>query len=194
MSFNKWKSTNVYGIFNNKDLTDASLNVITPCEATFDGPLTAENIYVNSLIDANELNAVVGISCDGYITGNTLQASTTIQGGSLHILGSADIDSDLTCVEINADILKMDTPTSTINSSFSGQIIVSQPFRGVSYKKVVIWCNNSIGASSYTFPTAFTYLPRNTTNNDTLVTALSTTALTITTAVSTSQVIILEGF
>ena len=194
MSFNKWRSTNVYGIFNNKDLTDASLNVITPCEATFDGPLNAENIYVNSLIDANELNAVLGISCDGYITANTIQSSTTIQGGSLHILGSAEFDGDLTCVEINADVLNIETPTSTISSSFSGEIIASQPFRGGAYKKIVIWCNNSIGTSSYTFPTAFNYLPRNTTNNSSLVTSLSTTAVTITTSKSTSQFIILEGF
>ena len=194
MSVNKFKSTTIYGIFNNKDLTDSALNVITACDATFDGSIHAEDIYVNSLIDANELNAILGISCDGYITGNTLQASTSIQGGSLNILGSADIDGDLTCVELNSDIVNIETPSSTVFSSFSGHIIASQPFRGVTYKKIVIWCNNSIGTTSYTFPTAFTYLPRNTTNNSALVTSLSTTAVTITTSTTTSQFIILEGF
>ena len=53
MSFNKWKSTNIYGIFNNKNLTDASGNLIQTCNAVFDGNVQCDylncitNIYTN---------------------------------------------------------------------------------------------------------------------------------------------------
>jgi hypothetical protein len=252
------------------------------------------------------MNANTQISCNGNITGNTLGASTTIQGGSLYILGTAEFDGDLTCngdiycvdmssnsihtttingttlngttingttlnvttlnatdinftgavtsddtitgnvltsttavncvtlnadvincsdlldinridaLEMNTDVLNanetigcdvftcneihnngytyIETPLTVISSSFSGTIVASMPFRGQTYKKVIIWCDESIGSTTYTFPTAFYHLPRNISGNSGQVTALSTTAVTITTNTSTSTFIILEGF
>jgi len=233
MSYNKWKSTSVYGIFNNHDLTDASMNIITPCEATFDGQLTANTITsttdinavdgnfsnavgignhlsvnsvsVNLSVEANEMNANTQISCNGHITGNTLGASTTIQGGDLHILGNADIDVDLNCYgnfnfidmsgnTINNEVLNCNTSQETCTSSFSGTMIYTQPFRGNSYKKVIIYCNALIGSSSTTFNVAFTYTPIVTSGNSSLISALTTTGVTVTTSTSTSTFIILEGF
>jgi len=210
MSYNKWKSTSVYGIFNNHDLTDASMNIITPCEANFDGQLTANSInsttdiYTSELY-ANEITADTQISCNGNITGNTLGASTTIQGGDLHILGNADIDVDLNCYgnfnfidmsgnTINNEVLNCNTSQETCTSSFSGTMIYTQPCRGSSYKKVIIYCNALIGSSSSAFDVAFTYTPIVTSGNSSLISALTTTGVTVTTSTSTSTFIILEGF
>ena len=318
MSFNKWKSTSVYGIFNNHNLTDASLNIITNCEANFDGPLTANVINSTTSINAVDgifsddvtcvdmssntihtttingttingitINGTGGnfsgdVTCvdmssntmhvttlngtDGIFSGditcvdmssNTIH-STTIYGTTLNVttLNTTDfnftgaISSDVTitgnvvtsttdvnCVtlntnvincsdlldinrvdalELNTDVLNVnetigcdvftsneihnngytyiEAPLTVISSSFSGTIVASMPFRGQTYKKVIIWCNESIGSSTYTFPTAFYYLPKNITDNSGQVTALSTTAVTITTNTSTSVFVILEGF
>ncbi len=84
----------------------------------------------------------------------------------------------------------------TFLSAGGGNTVYSQPFAGVSYKKVVIRCNNATGATTYNFPVAFTNTPAITTTNSlgaALVTSISTTAVTVTGAASTGF-LFLEGY
>ena len=85
---------------------------------------------------------------------------------------------------------------TTVSASTSGTVVYSQPFQGSSYKKVIAYCNVTLGTASYTFPTAFTNTPVVLTTNgvaSSVVTALTTTAMTITGATSTG-IIIIEGY
>ena len=181
MSYNKWKSTNVYGIFNNKNLTDASGNLIETCSAVFDGDINGVTLNVTNGnftgdVTCEDINCY-DIEATNIINCNELTTNIFICNG-----------------DIGSDYLNLYSSQTTVTASFSGSIVCSQPFKGPAYKKVIIYSDSLIGSASYTYPTVFVNSPVITSGNSSLVSSLSATAVTITTTTSTSTFIIIEGF
>lgn len=78
----------------------------------------------------------------------------------------------------------------------AGNLIGVQPFSGPSLNLVLLYCDALTGAVTYTFPQTFTFLPVVLDTNGlptSVVTALSTTAVTITGSASTGFIVII-GF
>jgi hypothetical protein len=84
----------------------------------------------------------------------------------------------------------------TVSCSTSGTAMFAQPAKDQFNKTAKVFLNACLGTASYTFPIAFTNTPAIVTTNEiasTVVTALSTSAMTVTGATSTGFIVI-EGW
>jgi hypothetical protein len=92
--------------------------------------------------------------------------------------------------------LSIASTQTTISGSSSGSAIFSEPDLGPSEKKAIIYCNALTGTASYTFPVAFTNTPVVVTTSGpaaSVVTSLSTTAVTVTGSGTTGPILV-EGY
>jgi hypothetical protein len=87
----------------------------------------------------------------------------------------------------------LNSTITTVSGSTSGFATFSQPFFGASYKKIVIYCQALNGTASYTFPTAFTYVPVVANPSVAISTTINSTSITVTGTTQTG-IIILEGY
>jgi hypothetical protein len=97
----------------------------------------------------------------------------------------------------NVPVISLTTVKTSVNGSVSGSAEFSQPFTGPDYKRVLINVKALTGTASYTYPVAFTQKPAIVTTNGpaaSVVTSLSTTAITITGVGATTGFVILEGY
>jgi hypothetical protein len=141
------------------------------------------------------------------VTGGAFQWYSVISGNIGNAPTTADPTkwqvSTLSLCQVNdaalsADITAIGSSNSqtTVSGSTSGTAVFSQPVRSASYKKIVIYCSSLLGTASYTFPTPFVNTPVIVATNgpaSSVVTSLSTTAITVT-GVTTSGFVILEGY
>jgi hypothetical protein len=82
---------------------------------------------------------------------------------------------------------------TSANGGTSGTALFSQPFQGTSFSLVLIYCQNLVGAASYTFPSAFKNVPGAISTNqvsNAIVTTLTTTGVTISGTNSTGFLVI----
>lgn len=102
----------------------------------------------------------------------------------------------ITGVATFASTINSTVAISTVSNSVSGSTLFSQSLAGSSGKQIRVYMNAATGTATYTFPTAFSYLPGINPLSGLalgLVTSLSTTSVTITGATTTGW-ILLEGY
>jgi hypothetical protein len=127
-----------------------------------------------------------------YSTGNHLADNS----GNLYY-SNGDILADGSG-RLNATGINFASSQTTINGSTSGSTVSSMPFQGSTYKKVVIYVNALVNATStsYTFPTAFTKTPAITyvPSGDAALITLSTTVVTFAVGTFVSGFVTIEGY
>ena len=81
---------------------------------------------------------------------------------------------------ITSTALAVNAAQTVVNCSTSGTATFSEPEQGITYKQVIVYQAACLGTAAYTFHTAFTNTPDSIGANAATVTAISTTAMTVT--------------
>ena len=137
----------------------------------------------------------------GTSAANTVSGSGALELGPVTFQGGGHTSTYGSSLTITSDQIShgptcITAAVTTVNASTSGTVAYSQSFQGATYKKVIAYCAAAVGTASYTFPVAFTNTPVVVSTNGlaaSLVTSLSTSAMTITGATSTGYIIV-EGY
>jgi len=163
---------------------------------------TAVGYYANGTATTGSGNVMLGNFAGYYETAgsslyidNTTRTNLATQKIQSLIYGTFNASVASQQLTINGQ-LNLGNAQTSVGGSTSGTANYSQPFSGTAYKKVIVYCAALLGTASYTFPVAFTQTPAIVTTNGPaagVVTALTTTSITITGATTTGFVII-EGY
>lgn len=140
---------------------------------------------------ANDINWFAGSLQIGGTIPSTPLTSTLFVYGSIFATGTIEG----TQVQADDGVFNQ-APQTSVGGSTSGTALFSQPERGTSYKKVIIYLSALVGTASYTFPSPFIHTPVVLTTNSlasSIVTTLSMTTVTVT-GVTTTGILIIEGF
>jgi len=152
-----------------------------------------------------------GTSGAATFSGNTLNVPNYSSSGSFVQLspssaqtGSAWLTGDISS---NANIYSSSCITEQLNinssgtsssvAGTSGTVTFNMPFRGISYKKIIIGLFGFAGNVNWSYPTAFTNTPVVLLTDglsSSLITSKSTTSVTVTSASALSGILILEGY
>lgn len=123
-----------------------------------------------------------------FLTASSSHGCTT-EGGCNVGNGSTNDPADVYATNfIQSPRFVSTAAQTTVNCSTSGTAVFSQPQIGASYKQTVISLSSCTGTASYTFPAVYTVTPgifAGSTVSASLVTSLSTSAVTVTGSAST---------
>jgi hypothetical protein len=119
-TFNKFKSTTIYGNFNNVDFTDSSGAIITPATAYFQRDLTISGNLTSSGIIYGKKLFYDNVDISSTFVSNTALSSTLINYANL---GNASFYGSLTAVTpITSDVSSKVATTSFVSNKLSATL------------------------------------------------------------------------